>query len=168
MADKTDQLSEEDVKQITELMDTLENSEMDYLQVELGNLKLTIGKTPLSSMVQASPAYSSSPETVPETPLRTHKSEPRQTRSDKSKEADDTVAITSPMLGIYYAQPEPGASPFVNVGDEVNSETTVALIEVMKMFTAVPAGLQGVVTEICVENEALVEFGQQLLRVRQT
>ena len=70
------------------------------------------------------------------------------------------------MLGRFYAQSEPGADPFVSVGDEVDEDTTVALIEVMKMFTNIPAGLRGTVTEICVQNEDMVEYGQALYRVR--
>ena len=70
------------------------------------------------------------------------------------------------VLGRYYAQSEPGADPFVELGDEVDKDTTVALIEVMKMFTAVPAGVDGVISEIFAQNEEIVEFGQNLFRVR--
>lgn len=81
---------------------------------------------------------------------------------------DGTVAIIAPMMGRFYAQSEPGADPFVTVGAEVIEDSTVALIEVMKMYTTVPAGLNGVVTEICVENEEIIEYGQVLFRVRPT
>ena len=69
-------------------------------------------------------------------------------------------------MGRFYAKPEPGAAPFVSVGAEVNPDTTVALIEVMKVFTAIRAGVHGVVTEVCVQNEQYIEYGQILFRVR--
>ena len=70
------------------------------------------------------------------------------------------------MIGRFYAKPEPGAAPFVSVGTEVTPDSTVALIEVMKVFTAVRAGVKGVVAEICVQDEQLVEYGQVLIRIR--
>jgi biotin carboxyl carrier protein len=68
-------------------------------------------------------------------------------------------------MGMFYAQPEPGAPSFVTVGSTVNEDTTVALVEVMKTFNAVSAGVRGKVVEICAQNAQLVEFGQVLFRV---
>jgi acetyl-CoA carboxylase biotin carboxyl carrier protein len=79
---------------------------------------------------------------------------------------DGTVAIVSPMIGRFYSQSEPGAAPYVSVGSTVGPESTVGLVEAMKMFNAVHAGLAGVVTEICVQDAALVEYGQVLFRVK--
>ena len=70
------------------------------------------------------------------------------------------------MMGIFYAQPEPGAPPYVEVGTVVEEGTTVALVEVMKMFNAIPAGVSGTVEAVLVEGNQLVEYGQALFRVR--
>jgi acetyl-CoA carboxylase biotin carboxyl carrier protein len=67
---------------------------------------------------------------------------------------------------MFYAQPEPGSPPFVSIGAEVKEDTTVCLIEVMKTFNAMTAGVQGVITEICAESAQMVEYGQVLFRVR--
>jgi biotin carboxyl carrier protein len=75
------------------------------------------------------------------------------------------IEIKSPIMGMFYAQPEPGAPSFVTVGSTVNEDTTVALVEVMKTFNAVSAGVRGKVVEICAQNAQLVEFGQVLFRV---
>jgi acetyl-CoA carboxylase biotin carboxyl carrier protein len=69
-------------------------------------------------------------------------------------------------MGMFYPQPEPGSPPFVAVGTEVKEDTTVCLIEVMKTFNAVTAGVKGVITEICAESAQMVEYGQVLFRVR--
>jgi acetyl-CoA carboxylase biotin carboxyl carrier protein len=79
---------------------------------------------------------------------------------------DGTVAIVSPMIGRFYSQSEPGAAPYVSIGSTVGPESTVGLVEAMKMFNAVHAGLAGVITEICVQDAALVEYGQVLFRVK--
>ena len=70
--------------------------------------------------------------------------------------------ITAPILGTFYRRPQPGAPPYVEEGSLVEEDTTVALIEVMKLFNPVKAGQRGRIHRICVENGQLVEFGQTL------
>ena len=75
------------------------------------------------------------------------------------------VVIESPMVGTYYASSSPDAPPFVSVGSAVRPDTTVCVIEAMKVFTDIPAGVSGTITEILVKNGQPVEFGQPLFRV---
>ena len=75
------------------------------------------------------------------------------------------ATIDAPMLGTFYRAEAPGAAPFVDVGAKVEPDTTVCLIEVMKMMNSIPAGVEGTIVEVCAENAALVEFGQPLFRV---
>lgn len=74
--------------------------------------------------------------------------------------------VQSPLLGTFYRSPKPGAPPFVDVGSVVDEDTTVAIIEVMKLMNTVRAGVRGTVTEVLASDGALVEFEQPLLRVR--
>jgi len=76
------------------------------------------------------------------------------------------LEICAPIVGTFYRAPAPGAPPFVEVGSRVQEDTVVAIIEVMKLMNSVPAEVAGEVVEICVENAALVEQGQCLIRVR--
>lgn len=73
--------------------------------------------------------------------------------------------IKAPMLGTFYRALEPGAPSCVEVGDVVGPEDTIGLIEVMKLFSTVTAGVHGRVVEILVENSVLVEFDQPLIRI---
>jgi acetyl-CoA carboxylase biotin carboxyl carrier protein len=75
--------------------------------------------------------------------------------------------IRSPMVGTFYASSAPDAPPFVTVGTVVRPETTVCVIEAMKVFTDIPAGIAGTITEILVKNGQPVEFDQPLFRVSQ-
>jgi acetyl-CoA carboxylase biotin carboxyl carrier protein len=70
------------------------------------------------------------------------------------------------MVGTYYASSAPDAPPFVTAGAAVRPDTTVCVIEAMKVFTDIPAGVSGTVTEILVKNGQSVEFGQPLFRVQ--
>jgi acetyl-CoA carboxylase biotin carboxyl carrier protein len=67
------------------------------------------------------------------------------------------------MLGTFYRAPAPGEQPFVEVGQEVKAEDTVCIIEVMKLFNSIKAGVAGRVAEIRAENAALVEYNEILV-----
>jgi acetyl-CoA carboxylase biotin carboxyl carrier protein len=73
--------------------------------------------------------------------------------------------IDSPMVGTFYSSPAPDAPPFVEVGATVRAETTVCVIEAMKVFTDIPAGVSGKIVDVLVKNGQPVEFGQPLFRV---
>lgn len=77
--------------------------------------------------------------------------------------AENWVAVTATNLGTFYKAPEPGAAPYVSVGERVAPETEVCLIEVMKLFTTIRAGVAGTVREVCVEDAQMVEYGQTLM-----
>ena len=70
--------------------------------------------------------------------------------------------VTSPMVGTFYRAPNPGAEPFVKVGDRVEVGQTLGIIEAMKLLNEIEAETAGVIKEICVENAQPVEFGQPL------
>jgi biotin carboxyl carrier protein len=78
---------------------------------------------------------------------------------------DTCVEVPAPVLGVFYGRPAPDAPPFVALGDEVGPDTTVAIVEVMKLMNPVSAGVAGRVVGICVEDGALVEEGQALFRI---
>jgi acetyl-CoA carboxylase biotin carboxyl carrier protein len=73
--------------------------------------------------------------------------------------------IKSPMVGTYYAQPEPGAEPYVRVGSRIGPGQTLCIIEAMKIMNPIDAEVSGVIAEVCVQDSQPVEFGQVLFRV---
>ena len=75
------------------------------------------------------------------------------------------LMIKSPMVGTFYKASGPDAAAFVKVGDRIGPEKTVCIIEAMKVFNEIPAGVSGQVVAILVENGAPVEFGQPLIKV---
>jgi len=75
------------------------------------------------------------------------------------------LVIKSPMVGTFYKASGPDAPPFVKVGDRIGPEKTVCIIEAMKVFNEIPAGVSGQVVAILVDNGAAVEFGQPLIQV---
>jgi acetyl-CoA carboxylase biotin carboxyl carrier protein len=79
---------------------------------------------------------------------------------------EGAAVVTAPNLGIFYRAPKPGAPPYVNKGDKVEADTEICLIEVMKLFTPVTAGVKGVVLEICVADGEMIEHGHPLFYIQ--
>jgi acetyl-CoA carboxylase biotin carboxyl carrier protein len=72
-------------------------------------------------------------------------------------------AVISPMVGVAYLSPEPGASPFISVGQQVTAGQTLLLIEAMKTFNQIKAPKAGTITAILVQSGAPVEYGEALI-----
>jgi acetyl-CoA carboxylase biotin carboxyl carrier protein len=74
--------------------------------------------------------------------------------------------IVSPMVGTFYRAPSPDSAPYAEVGQEINEESLVCIIEAMKVMNEIKAEIKGVIVEILVENGTPVQFGQPLIRVK--
>ncbi len=83
-----------------------------------------------------------------------------------AKEGAGDHVIVSPMVGTFYAAPQEGAEPFVRVGDVIRSGQVVGIVEAMKLMNEIESDCDGIVEEILVENNKLVEYEQPLIRVR--
>ena len=78
---------------------------------------------------------------------------------------DDTITIDSPTIGTFYSRPKPDAADYVKVGDTITEDTIVCIVEAMKMFNEIPAGVSGKIVEILVNNEDPVDNNKPLFRV---
>jgi len=149
------------------ILKVLEESPFDELQLDTGNIRLHVkkkggfqslaniekndtssGKTP---DIPASGRAPIAPEGVPVPP--------------GEKGMEGFLAIKAPMLGTFYRTPKPGAPPFVEVGAMVDTDDPVCIIEVMKLFNTVKAGVKGRIARICAEQGQLVEYQQVLFLV---
>ncbi|MEI9475393.1 MAG: acetyl-CoA carboxylase biotin carboxyl carrier protein [Deltaproteobacteria bacterium] len=159
-------LTEDEVLQILKL---IEESSFNELHLEMGDLKLTVRKggstkTQPGEWVSKAPAEPRVSKGVELQQIRTE----AQRNGDKtfSISQEELTPIWSPMLGIFYRCSAPGVPPYVEVGTLVKEDDTVCLIEVMKVFNAIKAGLRGTVEKICAESGQLVEYGQPLFYIR--
>jgi acetyl-CoA carboxylase biotin carboxyl carrier protein len=125
---------------------------------------------PLSYHVSAAPAAvppPPQPQTViPAAPPTTDKGETEVAESTTARQAaSELVEIKSPMVGTFYAQPEPGAEPYVRVGSRIDVGQTLCIIEAMKIMNPLDAEISGVIKEIVAQDAQPVEFGQVLFMV---
>jgi acetyl-CoA carboxylase biotin carboxyl carrier protein len=80
-------------------------------------------------------------------------------------EATDRTTIDSPMVGTFFSSPNPDSAPFVSVGDRVDPETVVCLVEAMKVFNEIKAETTGTIAKVLVENGQAVEYGEPLFEI---
>ena len=155
-------LSNDDVREILRLID---ESELDELRIETADFKLHVrrgGAAPAEA--EARKAEARAPEEAAAPPEEPAERAPEPAAS-AAAESNGARTIEAPMLGTFYRAEAPGATPFVDVGAEVEAGTVVCLIEVMKMMNSIEAGVAGTIVEVCAENAQLVQYGDPLFRV---
>ncbi len=148
------ELTQDDVIRILQLID---ESPMGRVTLQIGELTIEVNKggSPAAPR-ESAPAAATEKAALQEPPAQA--AEPAL--------EPGLVPIKAPLLGIFYRRPQPGSPPYVEEGSLVDEDTTVALIEVMKLFNPVKAGVKGRIRRICVENNALVEYKQVLFLVK--
>jgi acetyl-CoA carboxylase biotin carboxyl carrier protein len=156
-------------KDVAEIIRLLEQSSFDELELESGDIKLSLrrgegGIAPSTASRSPSPVArgrTGAPEPSPP-PLAGEVA-----RSAGGGAPDpNAVDVPSPLLGIFYRAPKPGESAFIELGAKVEEDTVIGIIEVMKLMNSVRAGVKGEVVEILAANAGLVEYGETLIRVR--
>ncbi len=164
-------LSEADILRILDLID---RSSFDYFELTYGDIHLKVSKTGLppeaaSGTAPAPRPASEAPAAPPPPPAAAPATPPAAAPEPPAAAASappGLVPICSPMVGTFYVAPAPDAPPFVEVGSVVLEDTTVGLVEAMKVFTSVVAGVRGVIAQRVAENAQFVEYGQPLFLVR--
>jgi acetyl-CoA carboxylase biotin carboxyl carrier protein len=161
--------------EVAEIMRLIENSSFDELSLELDGVSMTLRRagaaggvvqsagTPGDALRATSAQRSGAAAAQAAAPASVRKGAPAAAAAAADPNISD---ITSPMLGTFYRAPKPGSAPFVEIGADVNEDSVIAIIEVMKLMNTVRAGVKGTITEILPADETLVEFGEVLMRVR--
>lgn len=159
-------LTNDDVLKILSIID-----ESDYqdIRLEIGDLKLHVQKERAATLdhVSFGPTEASPPSPPPAVslPAPAAQSLPPVARPPEAA-PEGCEAVTAPILGTFYRAPAPGEKPFVEVGSKIGANDTVCLIEVMKLFNSVKAGVAGTVVKIIAENGTMVEHGQVLVYIK--
>lgn len=158
-------LTQEDVERILRIID---ESGYDEIRIEYGELKLHVRRRGAASQVNelasAAPRLAPPDESAPATaPAQPKQAGAVGSPAPVAEFPRGSVLVRAPMLGTFYRASSPGGPPFVEIGSEVRADTTVCLIEVMKLFNSLKAGVDGRVMQILVENGAMVEYEQLLI-----
>lgn len=146
-----------DLRKLKTLIDLVAESGISELEVTEENDKVRIVNKVQTVTVTSAPVVAAAPAPAPAAPAAS----PAAPAAAEEPAVTGTP-VTSPMVGTFYRAPNPGAEPFVKVGDRVEVGQTLGIIEAMKLLNEIEAETAGVIKEICVENAQPVEFGQPL------
>ncbi|MCM2140153.1 acetyl-CoA carboxylase biotin carboxyl carrier protein [Vagococcus fluvialis] len=148
--------------EIKELLELFEAGSIRELDLNQGDLSLYLNKNEDSRPV----VQESAPQMVA-APAQIAPVEATQAPVAESKPAVEVegTAVKSPIVGVVYTSSEPSAPSFVSVGDKVAVGDTLCIVEAMKIMNEIKSDVAGIVTEILIENEDVVEFGQALFRI---
>lgn len=158
------ELTHDEVQRIVQI---LESADFEYFEMTIGESSLVVGRTAVPRRPAPGEERSAASMAVADPPAASlpASSVPSPAPAPSAPTPEDS-AIPAPMVGIFYSAPEPGAPPFVTTGSAVVQGQTIGLIEVMKMFNAVEAPHDGIISECLVPSESFVEYGQSLFLVR--
>jgi acetyl-CoA carboxylase biotin carboxyl carrier protein len=140
-----------DVRLVRDLADVLNDTGLTEIEVERGSLRIRVAKT----LVMAT-----APAAIPATLVAPSPAEAAAAAAPPVKPAGD--AVKSPMVGTVYLQSQPGAPPFVRVGDRVSQGQTLLLVEAMKTMNPIAAPRDGLLVELLVADGQPVEYGEPL------
>ena len=138
----------------------MKKNDLSVFKMEKEGFKITLKKG-----VDFSPIPSNGHVTG-QAPQSTTPHAPAATAVTEPSEQESLREITSPMVGTFYGAPSPDAAPYVTVGTEVTEDTTVCIIEAMKVMNEIKAETRGVIAEVTAESGKPVQFGQSLFKLR--
>ena len=142
-----------DLDRIQELLKLMESHKLEEIEIEDKDFRVRLKKETLGVVA-----------TVPHAQV-VAASAAAALDSDATPESTDHHIITSPIVGSFYRGPSPDAEPFVEVGDPVDPDKVVCIVEAMKVMNEVKAEVQGVIEKILIEAGKPVEYGEPLFRV---
>ncbi len=169
-------------KEIIEILELVNESEFDELSLEIDDIKLIFSKGSIDPSGQSwktaqplkrrqtrnntiAPAESAEVFKPDQAVTSEGDLQKAEVKEATPREEERLIPIKAPLLGIFYRAPKPGAPPFVEIESVVTEDETVCLIEVMKLFNTVKAGVKGRVVKICAENNEMVEYNQTLFLI---
>jgi acetyl-CoA carboxylase biotin carboxyl carrier protein len=165
-----------DLRYVKKLIELLDSSSVD--SVEISNdkgMKIRISKSPQGRAAVQIPTPVPvpavvPPSSVPAAPAATQVASATNAPAEEPRAAEPAakaqlLEVKSPMVGTFYAQPEPGAKPYVTVGTRISKGQVLCIIEAMKIMNEIESEFDGVVREICVQDGHPVEYGQVLFRI---
>lgn len=148
-----------DIRRIRRLVELMKEHDLSQIDLRQGDTRIQLHRgayVPSDQVARpgTAPLAAGLPPAVPAAPA-----------APPPASEEHIVLIKSPMVGTFYAAPDPDSSAYVKVGDHVGPETTVCIVEAMKVFNEIPAEVSGKILSVLVENGEPIEFGQPLFKV---
>jgi acetyl-CoA carboxylase biotin carboxyl carrier protein len=148
-----------DLDKIRSLIELMKEHELTEVDLEESDQKIRLCRGGTGEIRWAAPTAAAAPAAAAPAPVAA--ASPAAASGDSAS----VIVVKSPMVGTFYARPNPNAEPFVKVGAHVNPESVICIIEAMKVFNEIQAEVRGRVVAVLVDDESPVEFGKPLFKV---
>lgn len=150
------------VEEIKELMKAMADNRISQMKLEEGNMKLVLKKKEKIVLAEGNSFkdYDEAEDGISQVVIQ-------EKETHQTGMAAEGNRIFSPLVGTIYLTPGEGMEPFVKVGDQVKAGSTIAIVEAMKLMNDINCDVNGIVTEVLVENGQMVEYGQPLFTVKE-
>lgn len=148
-----------DVRKIRRLVELMQEHELTEIDLRDGDIRIRLRKGGETVYTTQAPMMAA-PVAAPVAAAA-----PAASAAAAPAAADSLPTVKSPMVGTFYTSSSPESPPLVKVGDNVGPETSVCIIEAMKVFNEIPAEIKGKIVAVLVENGSPVEYGQPLFRI---
>ena len=145
------------IKEIRELIELIEQSNIEEFEMERSGVRIRISKTLTGPVVTEAPTLAGTPSPA---------SSEKITAEETPEKEDSNHIFTAPIVGTFYLTPKPDAEPFVKPGDHVTESTVLCIIEAMKIFNQIECDVEGDIVRMLVENGQPVEYGQPLFEIQ--
>ena len=155
------------ISEVKDLMAQFDQSSLREFSFKTGESELTFSKNEYT--VPVAPVATAAPVSAPVEVAATQAPQAAPAEAEVAADTDifaEGEEVPSPLVGVAYLAPAPDKPAFVSVGDAVKKGQTLLIIEAMKVMNEIPAPKDGIVTEVMVNNEDVVEFGQGLVRIK--
>jgi acetyl-CoA carboxylase biotin carboxyl carrier protein len=153
-----------DVDKIKSFVELMKSNDLSEINLKQGEQQIQLKRggpaPPVTAVLPAAPHAATLPQQASQMP-----SPPPLPQPAEQAEDPNIAYIKSPMVGTFYARANPESDVFVRVGDRVEPETTVCIVEAMKVFNEIAAEVAGEIVAVLVENEEPVEYGKPLFKV---
>lgn len=153
-----------DVRKVRRLVELMQENDLTELDIQQGDMRIQL-KRGVSVSAIGTGMLSALPQTLPLPIASVPAAMSPVIPAMPSVEETNVHVIKSPMVGTFYTAPNPDAAPFVKIGDNVNTEKTVCLIEAMKVYNEIQAECSGKIVALLAKNGEMVEFGTPLFKV---
>ena len=147
-----------EIKDIQNVIDLMNENDLSYFLLEQDGVTLKLKKG-------AEEAAAAAPVFAPQPAAAAPAASAAPASDDAAASADKGEEISSPMVGTFYRSPSPDSDPFVKVGDHVDEETTVCIIEAMKVMNEIKEDAKGIIQRIVADDATPVQYGQALFVV---
>lgn len=157
-----------DLKEIQSLIKFVSKSGVSEVKLEVEDFKITIKTgqdSPETTIVHQAPVAVQQPVPVAAAAPQVAANQVTETKEAAASDDSKYVTITSPIIGTFYRKPSPDKPNFVEVGDTIQADSVVCIVEAMKLFNEIEAEVSGKIVKVLVDESTPVEFGQPLFLV---